>query len=288
MFIAADGPRSNVKGEDEQCDSVRKYLIENIDWDCKVETLFHNENLGCGKAPARAITWFFEHIDMGIILEDDCVPNLSFFKFMEDLLIKYKDDTRIMQISGTNRLEKFDTNNSYVFSNWASIWGWATWRRAWKYYDFNIRFFAEKNEKSKNILKYIYYKEHWSNDIYDILMKTINNPDISWWDYQWAFIMNINSGLSIIPKYNLIANIGFDEDSTHTFDKSSYLFNMPCYDLEFPLTHPDYIHCDLDYDLLILEKHFPSPQNFSFLGKIKIFIKRKMPFVIKIKRLLKK
>ena len=274
LFIAADGPRPNVAGEDEQCNIVRKYVVENINWDCKVETLFHDINLGCGKAPAQAITWFFKHIDMGIILEDDCLPNLSFFKFMEELLNKYKDDTRIMQISGTNRLIKFETSNSYVFTNWSSEWGWATWRRAWKYYDFNIKFFIENKNKTINILKYIYYKEHWYNSIYDILMQTVNNPNISWWDYQWGFIKNINSGLTIIPKYNLVANIGFDEDSTHTFDKTSSFFNMPCFELEYPLIHPDYIHCDIDYDLIILEKHFPSPPKASFFSRIKKIIKR--------------
>jgi hypothetical protein len=274
LFIAADGPRTTVVGEEELCNTVRQYVLDTIDWDCEIKTLFRDKNLGCGKGPAESITWFFDQVDRGIILEDDCIPNISCFNFMEELLSKYENDTRIMQISGTNRLVNYATPFSYIFSNYPSEWGWATWRRAWNLYDFNISFFKENNIKSKEILKHIFYKTYWYEKIYKIFEDTINNPDVSWWDYQWGFIKYVNYGLTIVPRKNLVANIGFDENATHTTNSTSEYNNMPQFNIDFPLIHPDYVYPDMYYDSLILDKHFHKEPTIirKYIKKMKRII----------------
>ena len=130
LYIAADGPRENKTGEKELCEQARK-IAQNVDWDCEVKTLFQKENLGCGKAVSHAISWFFENEDMGIILEDDCLPHQSFFKYCEELLEKYKNNDRIGIISGNNFQKKRKIGSfSYYFSDIVNIWGWATWARS--------------------------------------------------------------------------------------------------------------------------------------------------------------
>ena len=272
LFIAMDGPRKNVQGEAEKCENVRNWVLSQIDWECELHTLIREENLGCGKGPAEAISWFFDHVEMGIILEDDCVPNGSFFKFMEELLIKYKDDNRIMQISGTNRLGQYQYQNSdqsYYFANYASEWGWGTWRRAWNLYDFEIP--AWDDENIKKIIEQTFDCSHkCQSSLFYILNKTYKNPAVTWWDYQWAFARYINWGLAVVPAKNLINNIGFGEDATHTLNIYSKFNNLTAYEIDFPLNHPKYIALDQDFERKILDAHFSfKTKIFNFIGKIR-------------------
>ena len=138
LYIGCDGPRDNREGEDKKVKAVREYVLDSIDWDCEIKTLFREKNLGCGKAVSSAISWFFENEEMGIILEDDCLPSLSFFPYCEELLIKYKEDARIYHISGHNPLTYTKTKYSYYFVRIQHCWGWASWRRAWEKYNFDI------------------------------------------------------------------------------------------------------------------------------------------------------
>jgi len=138
LFVAADGPRPDRVGERQLCAEARK-VVDQVDWPCELLTLFRDENLGCGKAVSSAIDWFFEHVEEGIILEDDCLPHPSFFRFCEKLLEKYRDDERVMQIGGCNFQDGIKRGPaSYYFSIYNHIWGWASWSRAWKYYDVGI------------------------------------------------------------------------------------------------------------------------------------------------------
>ena len=271
LFIAMDGPRKDVPGEAEKCKEVRDWVLSQIDWDCELKTLIREENLGCGKGPAEAISWFFDQVEMGIILEDDCLPNDSFFKFMEELLIRYKDDNRIMQISGTNRLGKYqyqDSDQSYYFANYASEWGWGTWKRAWNLYDFEISAWEDKNVKK--IIRQLFDKPTYFKFISRILDKTFKNPKVSWWDYQWGFTKEINSGLSVVPAKNLVSNIGFGTDATHTFNVYSKFNNLPSEEIRFPLNHPKYIALDKDFEQKIMDAHFSfSIRVFNFIGKIR-------------------
>lgn len=231
LFIGSDGARVGKEGEADKVESVRKYILDNIDWDCEVKTLFREQNLGCGVAPAEAITWFFDHVEQGIILEDDCLPDASFFTFCEELLNYYKDNEQIMHIAGTNFQKGIQVGKaSYFISKWPSGWGWATWKRAWQKYDF----YAKK--LNEDVLEQIatHYsfnkreKAFWYN-----MHETIKDgkrPDI--WDLQWSFTVFINKGYAIHPQKNLISNIGFGQDATHTTQIDSELGNVPTASLE--------------------------------------------------------
>src|SRR6478736_1770065 len=149
LYIAADGIRSKVKSDEENCAKVRA-IVNDVDWECDVKTLFHEENLNCGKAPSTAISWLFENEEEGIILEDDCLPSTSFFLFCEELLERYRYDSRVMHIGGNNFLNGWQKDNdySYYFSRSGHIWGWATWRRAWNKFDFDISLYSKLKDKN--------------------------------------------------------------------------------------------------------------------------------------------
>jgi len=165
LYIAADGPRPNVKADIEKCKEARA-IASGVDWDCTVTKLFREENFGCGKGPSSAMTWFFEQEEEGIILEDDCVPSSSFFFFCADLLERYRYDTRVMQIGGTNfENEKVRGKEySYFFSNMIYIWGWATWKRAWKLYDYEMGYYNEITKKKylEGHFDFAYEVEHFN------------------------------------------------------------------------------------------------------------------------------
>lgn len=218
LFVAADGPRN--KEEKKKTDAVRKFILDNIDWNCEVKTLFRKKNLGCGKAVSQAITWFFKNEEMGIILEDDCLPSQSFFPFCEELLKKYKNNEKIMHISGSNFMFNNKFKNNYSFSKYPYIWGWATWRRAWKKYDYNLKDY--KQEIFVNNLNSI-FNNHGVTKFWNNLFNTVKNGLIDTWDYQWVYLLLVNNGLSIVPGKNLVKNIGFNSSATNTKKNNKYL-----------------------------------------------------------------
>jgi hypothetical protein len=204
LFIAADGPRKYNITDVELCEKTRK-ITEKIDWDCEVKTLFRDENLGCAKSVSGAITWFLEHVEQGIILEDDCLPHPTFFKFCEDTLNFYKDDLTVFNVSGSNsQFGRVRGDGSYYFSKYGHIWGWATWRRAWKGYDIDILDYP-------NIIQSSEVEPYWKN----IFFLTYNKK-IDTWDYQWFFHLQKNKAKVVVPNRNLILNIGFQSNATHT------------------------------------------------------------------------
>jgi len=239
LFVAADGPRDDIPNEVEKCEQTRR-IIDTVDWGCEVTCYFREKNLGCRKAVSSAIDWFFLHVDEGIILEDDCLPSQTFFRYCQELLEYYRNDMRIMQICGLNVLKEWNRNgHSYYFSNYGPIWGWASWRRAWDYYDVDMKFWPEVREKK-------FYKDLFLNseeaeyrlDIYDKVYSGI----IDTWDYQWGFAKAINHGLSVIPSLNLIANIGFTVDATHTVtDQNNPYATMEAFNMNTILDHPQYV-----------------------------------------------
>jgi hypothetical protein len=235
LFIAADGPRT--KEEKKKTDAAKKYVLENTDWKCELKTLFRKKNLGCKIAVSSAITWFFENVEQGIILEDDCLPNQSFFRFCEELLERYKDDERVMSISGYNPLGKSNIKESYFFSKYFYIWGWATWRRAWKKNDLKLKEYQRVKKEEK-------LKEYYHNFVERILrekrVKDVLNKKVNSWAIPWSVSHQLNKSLSITPKINLVENIGFSEDSTHTkenkWDKK--FLGHKSNEMKFPLEHP--------------------------------------------------
>lgn len=236
LFLSVDGARPHKDKEVEKVKAVHE-IIKQVDWDCEVKTLFRTDNLGCRMGVSGGIDWFFEQVEYGIILEDDCVPDVSFFYFCEALLERYKDDERIMQISGSNLIpdtfERYDT--SYVFSNFALIWGWATWRRAWQKRDVHLKYFPEFVEKN-HIKRLINNKtgQQYMLDKFNDTYQKINDS----WAYAWFCNILHYNGLTILPTKNLIQNIGVDEEATHTKGSGLERYQKASTGTAFPLKHP--------------------------------------------------
>lgn len=274
LYVAADGPRSNKIGEAAKCEEA-KSIIDGVDWECEVHTLYRTENLGLGQALSSAITWFFEHEEEGIILEDDCLPSMSFFTFSSQLLEKYRDDARVMEIGGNNFEGSTQPDEySYRFSNLTYIWGWATWRRAWKLFDFKMNHYPEVNIKQylagafgsiyeRDYYNYVFKKMHQGDE--KISSRTI-------WSYQWQFACKINSGLIIVPNRNLIKNLGFGEYATNTLNPTAVGYDLSVEFMEFPLRHPELIMVDNERESQVFKLVCTSPSS-----RIKSRIKNVLP-----------
>ena len=238
LYIAADGARENKEGEDQIVESIRNYILETIDWDCEVQILFRDKNLGCKMACSGAIDWFFGHEEAGIILEDDCLPSQSFFWFCEDLLDRYKNDMRVWHISGYKHPYLRGDSFSYNFSRFTQLWGWASWADRWKHYDVTI----PKYKNNLNLLKeYEFFREDFENSSRVKMLNKVLSGEIDTWCYQWNFTIRINNGLSIRPSVNLVGNIGFGKDATNTTWNNNEMRNNMPKDIEIPLNHPEFI-----------------------------------------------
>ena len=281
LFLIQDGAREGNAKDIENIAKCRE-VVKNIDWECEVYENYSNVNLGCGMRPQTGITWVLSQVESTIILEDDCVPDMTFFEYCDELLEKYKDDERVCYISGLNHFEEWDFgNNSYGFAKYGAIWGWATWRRAWNNYDYNVDLIQDAYvEKiiSGNLNKDSKRVDLWkkTNDL------VTKGNKISYWDVQWGMVKHSQNQLVIIPKYNLICNIGVGVDSTHSKSSNSMhrkyrdFNNMPTKALEFPLIHPSYMICDTEYDdLLIKCNHRAKNRSLinAILNKVNIFKK---------------
>lgn len=235
LFIAADGPRFSRTGEEDLVAAARQLVLNNIDWPCEVKTLLRSENLGCKLAVSSALGWFFENVPAGIILEDDCLPDPSFFQFCADLLERYRDDERIFMISGDNFLPASRRpESSYYFSRLPHIWGWATWRRAWKKYDVTMSSLPEsiKNKSLDRIWPDKRIRNYWLNKFIEVRKNLIDT-----WDYQWSYAIWKNQGLSLAPTRNLVSNIGF-KSGTHTANRKNKLVDLKREKMVWPLLPP--------------------------------------------------
>ncbi|MGQ4647513.1 glycosyltransferase family 2 protein [Lyngbya aestuarii] len=236
LLVVADGPRTHLPGEVEKCAATRK-IIDRVDWDCEVLTNFSEKNLGCKRRVSTGLDWVFSEVEEAIILEDDCLPAPSFFSFCEALLEKYRHDDRIMMIGGSNfQSGQSRTSYSYFFSKHMFIWGWATWRRAWQYYDVEMKTWPEYKELDliDSYCEDFLDKKYWVNRFDCTFDGSINS-----WDYQWIYACWCQNGLSIVPNSNLISNIGFGVDATHTFDTNS-LAGLPLTNIS-DIKHPPFV-----------------------------------------------
>lgn len=230
LYVAADGPRSNKPGEIELCEATRKIILNSIDWDCELKTLFRDDNLGCGIAVSEAIDWFFGNVEEGIILEDDTLPSTSFFNYCENMLTKYRDTKDVLHISGSSYVNPDLIKESYYFTRLPFIWGWATWRRAWQQYNFDIKYYSisQKREILNKVFSNKDIVEYWSY----ILENFHLSPKTFTWDYQWFLSIWKFGGLVIQPKVNLVKNIGFGDDATHTTNSNDTLSKIEANDLQ--------------------------------------------------------
>lgn len=250
LYIAADGPKRNHERDIVACHRVRE-IVSHVDWPCDVKTIFRKENQGCVQSVTSSITWFFDNEDEGIVLEDDCLPNPDFFRYCAELLARYRDDERVMVISGDNSIDaELKNHSSYAFVRFALVWGWASWARAWAHYNPASIGSDARNEAILNICK----NENNFRIINENLEKIIHHR-FDTWDYIWNFNIWAQKGLCVIPKENLISNIGFSKDATHTTDITDRRANRPMRSLKFPLIHPR-IEINLPLEEEILAKIF--------------------------------
>lgn len=248
LLVAADGHRVDRPGEAEKCAETRA-IIDRVDWDCNVLTNYSDINLGMKLREASAFDWVFDTVEEAIILEDDCLPHPTFFQYCDVLLNYYRHDSRIMTISGDNTplgyVRQQRSTDSYYFSIYQRTWGWATWRRAWKFYDIKMQHWEQIRDEKwlDDILDHPATVKHWQK-VFQSAFDGFNT-----WDYQWMFACWLQSGLSIIPNNNLITNLGFNREGTNTTDSGDPRANVPTQAMQFPIQHPPFVIPDRQADM---------------------------------------
>jgi hypothetical protein len=276
LFVIADGARldrlDNLD-EAEKCEATRA-IIDKVDWECEVFKNYSDVNLGCGKRLPSGLDWVFEHVEEAIILEDDCVPNPTFFPFCEELLDKYRHDYRVASISGQNvQFGRKRTEYSYYFSRYNHCWGWATWKRSWKNFDSSIKHWKEIQEGGflKDILIEPQAVRYWTK----IFQSLYDQPSDKIWDFHWTFACWLQNSLGIISNVNLISNIGFGEDSTHfKTSKNNPYINIQAHEIEFPLKHPQFVFRDVDADTFTQRTLFREYPLAPIKKSVKNFLKK--------------
>lgn len=219
LYVACDGPNPERPGEAEKVAATRAVIEHEIDWPCQIDRLYADVNQGCRLGVSRAISWFFDHVEEGIILEDDCVPHPDFFSYCTTLLERYRHDNRVWCISGNNFEDgPWSAEYDYFFARIPMVWGWATWRTRWNHYDEKIVKWPKL--KTANLGSSVFpdaaMRSYWFS-IWDQLFH-LGKPDT--WDYQWVFVCVSNGGLTSLPCQNLVSNVGFGADATHTLQNS--------------------------------------------------------------------
>ncbi|MGE0132045.1 MAG: glycosyltransferase family 2 protein [Blastocatellales bacterium] len=251
LLVIADGPRPNRPDDVEKCAATRA-VIERVDWDCDVVTDYSDVNLGCKMRPVTGVNWLFEQVEEAIILEDDCLPDPSFFPFCEELLKRYRDDERVMMIGGFNFFGQHhhpSPRQSYYFSYLGSTWGWATWRRAWRLNDPEMEKWPLVVESK--LIDHLFPDPVHARYWYDVFARILDGRMHDTWDYQWQLSCWFNSGFRIFPETSLISNIGFREDATHTFGANP--FGNDAMKINFPLKHPELMARCFEADNQIVE-----------------------------------
>jgi hypothetical protein len=270
LLVVADGPRKDRPNEAEKC-AVTRSIIDRVDWECEVLTNYSEINLGCKARVSSGLDWVFSHVEDAIILEDDCLPNDSFFLFCEELLDRYRHDERVMVISGNNFQYGYNYSDySYYFSRYTFIWGWATWRRAWQHYDGDMKQWQKIRDEGwlASILedrKTMNFWHRWLQEIYE---------GYDTWDCCWTLSCWLQNGLSIIPKVNLVSNIGFDENATHTTDLDNPRAFLAAEFMEFPLLHPPFILRNVRADIIAQTNVFTPHLITRIQRKLKRQFKR--------------
>ena len=249
LLVIADGARVERSGEAENCAAARA-IIERVDWDCEVLKNYSETNLGCAKRVSSGLDWVFDKVEEAIILEDDCVPHPTFFRFCEEMLERYRYDNRIVSISGQNvQFGHKRTEYSYYFSRYNHCWGWATWRRSWQYFDFDMKLWSEIKARGflADILQQPQTVKFWTD-----IFQSAYDGHLDLWACRWTFACWIQSGLSILSNVNLVSNIGFGAEGTNIKTKKGRFAHrydsMPVEAIDFPLKHPPYIVRDVQAD----------------------------------------
>ena len=273
LFVVADGPRADRPGEAEKVAAARA-VTEAVDWPCEVVRDYSDVNLGCGERISSGITRVFEQVEEAIVLEDDCLPHPSFFGYCGKLLDRYREDERVMTISGDNfqgGARRGEPGASYYFSKYMHCWGWATWRRAWRHFSLDVPFWPDVRDAGLLAAACPAAREraYWT-EIFD----RVHRREIDTWDYPWLLCVWLQSGLTAIPNVNLVSNIGFGEGATHTSSSSPFA-NRPA-DAVGELSHPDFVCPDHAADAFVNKIMFAGPpamkepegKRFRFAGRV--------------------
>jgi hypothetical protein len=249
LLVVADGPRPQRGREAELCAQTRA-IINRVDWDCEVMTDFADSNMGCKRRVASGIDWIFEQVEEAIILEDDCLPDPSFFRYCEEMLTRYRDNERVGMVSGGNlQFGRQRGSGSYYFSKYTHIWGWATWRRAWRHYDRDLTLWPAFRDQGllTEFFETLGEQEYWRNSF-----QWVHEGSLDTWDVSWTFTAITHGLLQVVPNVNLISNIGFGANATHTHVVGVHA-NMPTQPIQFPLVHPTFVLADIKADRYIAQ-----------------------------------
>lgn len=272
LLVIADGPRADRPGEAKKCAATRA-VIDRVDWPCEVLTNFSDVNLGCKERISSGLNWVFAKVEESIILEDDCLPHPSFFRFCEALLERYRHDERVMMVAGTNYLlDEMKNDESYFFSRYYPIWGWASWRRAWSTYDIVMKDW--ERIKTEGHL-YSFYSQGFMRKYIASMFDAVYHNRIDTWDIQWFYSCLFNNGVCAVPRVNLISNIGLV--GTHARGGSPFN-DMPRFDFDVEhMAHPHLVYPNYAYD----SEFFRRFQRVVFSTKVKYLMKRiRKPFTL--------
>ncbi|MEG4483655.1 putative capsular polysaccharide synthesis family protein [Microcoleus sp. D2_18a_B4] len=251
LFVIADGPNPDHPGELEKCAATRA-IIDRVDWKCEVYKTYSDINLGCKQRVSTGLDWLFSQVEEAIILEDDCIPEIGFFEFCQELLERYRHNERVFQITGENTHGYRCSDSSYYFSAYSFYWGWATWKRAWKYFDGSLKQWLPVRESQwlQDYLGDYPSAQYWA-EIFDLTYNGFNS-----WGWAWTFTCFVNQGLCAVPNQNLISNVGFGEDAAHTTWEVDEIANLPTQSIDFPLHHPTKVTVNIQAEAVIDKVRF--------------------------------
>ena len=275
LWVAADGARDDQAEEQRLCEQTRAIIETGIDWPCELRTRFLSAHAGCKKAVAEALDWAFAVEERLIILEDDCLPSADFFQFCDELLEKYESDERVMQISGTQCHGWELSGASFFFSRFGPIWGWASWRRAWQVYDVTMASWPELS-KSQRIRELCPepFEANWRRRVFE----QVASGQLDTWDYQWAYAKLLAGGLNVVPNQNLISNLGFGDDATHTHDVKDSRAELPFGSMRFPLRAPAEVSACAAADRHYLQTVVGLPANRFSWRAIAWWLRQRLRF----------
>jgi hypothetical protein len=254
MYIVSDGPRANRSGEKNLIEECRA-IVSGVDWPCEIFTRYSDQNLGCRENVVQGLDWVFSQEDEAIILEDDCVPTSEFFEFCQEMLERYRNELSVGTISGSNleEVSSFETNFSYWFSRYPKVWGWATWKRVWGQYEVDLSRFSRSDRRvlvSENV------RSNASRRYWESKFDSVASEKVDTWDYQLAFMHFESNLLSVIPAVNLISNIGFGPDATHTVSQPAESLHLTTGQLKWPLHGPAAVEPFEEYDEIVVQNRF--------------------------------
>jgi hypothetical protein len=247
LLVVCDGPRRDRPDDQEKVAAVRQVIAAGVDWPCDLRCEYSEANLGCRERVVSGLNWAFTQVEEAIILEDDCLPDTSFFPFCEELLARYRAEPKVMHIGGNNFLEnRRSFSASYAFSRYGHSWGWATWRRAWRLFESDAHSWKVETIKQRVLGAFGLDDErgYWGS-IFERCATVPSGGSV--WDFYWTLTCWVHDGLAIYPAVNLVENIGIGVDATHTFGSASHL-SVKAPGCRLPCTHPREIRASRWFD----------------------------------------